>query len=77
MEAHSVVRRRGSHIFYTVGSQMMVRSSLLRAGHHLPLGRMLVLISIRGWVNSKAKVPLEGLGKLPKKKIRGIIPEFS
>jgi hypothetical protein len=31
MEAHRVVRRRGSHIFYTIGSQMAVRLSALRA----------------------------------------------
>jgi hypothetical protein len=38
------VRRRGSHIFYTIE----VRLSTLRAGHPLPLGRFLVLISVRG-----------------------------
>jgi hypothetical protein len=32
VEAHRVVRRRGSHIFYTVGLQMEVRLSALRAG---------------------------------------------
>jgi hypothetical protein len=32
VEAHMVVRRRGSHIYYTVGSQMAVRLSALRAG---------------------------------------------
>jgi hypothetical protein len=35
MEAHRVVRRRDSHIFYTIGSQMAVRSSALRAGRPL------------------------------------------
>jgi hypothetical protein len=35
-QAHRVVRRRGCHIFQTVGSQMAVRSAL-RAGHPLPL----------------------------------------
>jgi hypothetical protein len=31
VEAHRVVRRRGSHILWTVGSQMAVRLSALRA----------------------------------------------
>jgi hypothetical protein len=31
LEAHRVVRRRGFHIFYTVGSQMAVKLSALRA----------------------------------------------
>jgi hypothetical protein len=48
VEAHSVVRRGGSHIFYTVTSQMAVRLSALSAGHRLPSGRFLVLISVRG-----------------------------
>jgi hypothetical protein len=30
-----VVRRRGSHIFYTVGSQMAVRLSALRPGSYI------------------------------------------
>jgi hypothetical protein len=30
MEAHRVLRRRGSHIFWTIGSQMDVRLSLVR-----------------------------------------------
>jgi hypothetical protein len=47
MEAHRVVRRRGSHIFLAIGSQMAVRSAL-RAGRPLPPGIFLVLISVRG-----------------------------
>jgi hypothetical protein len=47
MEAHRVVRRRGSHIFQTSGSQMAVRLLALRAGRPLPLRRFLALISIR------------------------------
>jgi hypothetical protein len=66
MEAHRVVRRRGSHIFYTIGSQMAVRLSALRAGRHLPPGRFLVLISVRSRVDCRAIVRLEGLGKLKK-----------
>jgi hypothetical protein len=45
VEAHRVVRRRG---FQTVGSQMAVRLSALRAGRPLPPGGFLVLISVRG-----------------------------
>jgi hypothetical protein len=47
VEPHSVVRRRGSHIFQTISSQMAVRLSGLRAGRTLPRGRFLVLISLR------------------------------
>jgi hypothetical protein len=36
MKAHSVVGRRGSHIFWKIGSQMVVRLSALHAGHPLP-----------------------------------------
>jgi hypothetical protein len=45
---------------------MAVRLSALRAGHILPPGRFLVLISARGWVDLKAIVQLEGVGKLKK-----------
>jgi hypothetical protein len=38
MEAHRVVRRRGSHVFQTIGSQMAVRLPALRAGRPLPPG---------------------------------------
>jgi hypothetical protein len=47
MEVHRVVRRRGSHIFQTLVSQMAVTSAL-RSGHNLPLGRFVVLISVKG-----------------------------
>jgi hypothetical protein len=36
VEAHGVVRRRGLHIFYTIGTQMAVRFSTSRAGRPLP-----------------------------------------
>jgi hypothetical protein len=59
VKAHMFVRRRGSHIFETIGSQMAVRLSAPRAGRPLPLGRFLVLISVRGWVDPRAIVRLE------------------
>jgi hypothetical protein len=64
VEAHRIVRRRGSHIFHTIGSQMAVRLSALRADHPLPSGRFQVLISVRGWVDPKAIVRLEELSQL-------------
>jgi hypothetical protein len=48
VETHRVVRRRGSHIFYTIGSQMLV--SLKRHPTFTP-GRSLVLISVTALVD--------------------------
>jgi hypothetical protein len=43
---------------------MAVRLSALRAGRPLPPGRFLILISVRGLVDPRATVRLEGLGQL-------------
>jgi hypothetical protein len=43
---------------------MAVRLSLLRAGRPLPSGRFLELISVRGLLDPRAIVLLEGLGQL-------------
>jgi hypothetical protein len=48
VEAYRLMRSHGSHMFYTVGSQIAVRLSALHAGHPLTPGRFLVLISLRG-----------------------------
>jgi hypothetical protein len=48
----------------TVGSQMAVRLSALRASRPLPSGRSLVLIFVRGWVDPRAIMWLEVLDQL-------------
>jgi hypothetical protein len=70
-----VVGRRGSYISQTMDWQMEVMFSALRAGTPPPppsQGRFLVLISVGSWVDPRAIVRLEGLGKL-KKKFNGLI----
>jgi hypothetical protein len=36
VKAHKIVKRRGSHIFQKIGSQIVVRFSALRAGRLYP-----------------------------------------
>jgi hypothetical protein len=43
---------------------MAVRLSALRTGCPLTPGKFLVLISVRGWVDLRAKVRLEGVDQL-------------
>jgi hypothetical protein len=43
---------------------MAMALSALRAGHHLPPGRFLVLISVRGLVDPKVIARLGGLGQM-------------
>jgi hypothetical protein len=58
------VGSRGSHIFWTIGSQMAVRLSALRTDCPLLPARFLVLVSVRGCVDTRAIVRLERLGQL-------------
>jgi hypothetical protein len=55
------MRLRGFHIFWTVDSQIGGEVSLNRRGK--PPGRFLVFISVRGCVDPRAIVRLEGLGQ--------------
>jgi hypothetical protein len=50
----------------TIGSQMAVRLSALRVARALPPGSFLVLISVRGWVNPRDTLRMDGFGKLKK-----------
>jgi hypothetical protein len=63
VEAHRVVTRRGSHILQTVGSQMVVRVSLYAPAALYPQEDSRY-ISVRGCVDPRAIVRLEGFGRL-------------
>jgi hypothetical protein len=52
---------------------MAVRLSALRAGRPLPPGRFLVLICVRGWVDSRVIMRLKELGQLENKKSSDLI----
>jgi hypothetical protein len=55
------------HFLYTIGSQVTVSLSDLRAGRPLPpRGTFLVIIFIRGWVDPRAILRLERLGRSKK-----------
>jgi hypothetical protein len=62
VEALRVVRGSGSHIFRHSAHRCRQGSQ----SYASPPGRFLVLISVRGWVDPRAIVLLEGLGKLKK-----------
>jgi hypothetical protein len=64
MEAHKIVRGQGSHIFYTINSETVVRLSALRAGRPLPPRKIPGTQSIRGQVDFWTLVRLEGLVQL-------------
>jgi hypothetical protein len=64
VKSHKVLRCWGSHIFYTIGSLLVVNLSASCPGSPQPPGRVLVLISVSGWVDPRAIVRLEGLGQL-------------
>jgi hypothetical protein len=53
---------------------MAMRLSALRAGRTLLPGRFLTLISVRGWVEPRSIVRLEGLGQLKNPMISGNEP---
>jgi hypothetical protein len=59
MKVHRVVRRRGFHIFYTIGSQMTVRLSASRSGQEATWYSLLLEAE-------STPVQLEELGKLKK-----------
>jgi hypothetical protein len=59
MEAHIIDRCYGSHIFYTTNSQMVVWLTAIHTGHSL-LPRFMLFISIKGRVNARATVQVEG-----------------
>lgn len=75
-EARREARRRGSHILQTTGPQTAVTPSALRDGRTPFPGRFLVLTSVRGRVDPRDTVRMEGLGQFKNlTKPWGIEPE--
>jgi hypothetical protein len=77
VKTHRVVRRWGSHIFsrqtahrWRCGCQPYPPAAL-----YFP-GRFLVLISVRGWVDPRAIVRLEGWSKLKKIHLIGTLTHY-
>jgi hypothetical protein len=66
MEALRVARGWGSHIFRHSTYRWWQGCQPYAPAAFLPPGRFLVLIFVRGWVDPRAIVQLEGLGKLKK-----------
>jgi hypothetical protein len=66
VKTHTIVRRRGFHIFYTVDSQMAVRLPALRPGSPLPFMNITGTHFCQRLSDPRTIVRLEGLGKLKK-----------
>jgi hypothetical protein len=68
MVALRVERDWGSHIFRHSAHRWRQGSQPYSPATFYPQKKFLVLISVRGWVDPRGIVRLEGLGKLKKKK---------
>jgi hypothetical protein len=64
MYSESAYGYSASTVVCRYGSQMAVRLPAILAGSPLPPGRFVVLISVRGRVDPRSIVRLEGLGEL-------------
>jgi hypothetical protein len=75
MGAHRVVRRGRSLFSMTIGSQIAVRLSALRADALYPAGRFLVLICLKRLSRTPGPIMrLKGVGKLKKSTSSGREP---
>jgi hypothetical protein len=73
VKVHRVVRCRGPQIFSSQSAHRWRQGCQLYEPAALyPAGRFFVLISVRGWVDPKVIVQLEGLGKLKKSTSLGL-----